>query len=174
MKDNTVLIVALAGVGLYLLSKRRSPEVQQATTPQPTEGTTVGRVAGGWIDSILGGVLNRRSANLVASRPVQTFVSATSPTPASTGAVYNQSQLTGVANLVSAGSNALRSLVNVATNIFGRTTTKPASTPGASEALPSVQVAGGIPGSAISGGFDLPASSGAIEWPEASDWAAYV
>lgn len=165
MKQNTILLLALVGFGIWYLTKGRTAQAKQVATPTPTDGITVGKVAGGWLDSILGGVLNKKAANVVAANPVQGYVSAQNPTLASTGAVYSQNQLAGVASLVSAGSQALGSLVNVAQNIFGKTTTKPASTPAASESLPSVQVAGGIPGSAL---------SGAIEWPEASDWANYA
>jgi len=172
--DNTLLFLLLAGAGLYLYAQRgKTAAPQQTANPQPTDGLTLGKIAGGWLDSILGGAMKTKAVNAVASNPVQTYVSAASPNAASLGAVYNQNQLTGVANLVSAGSSALSSLVNIAGNLFGKSTTKPASTPAASAALPSVQVAGGIPGSAVAGGIDTPVSDG-ISWPSASDWSSYA
>lgn len=156
MKDSTLIfLLVLAGVAAaFIFKKGGGASAASKDAPVPSQGLSLGSILDGW----LGRAGIGKGALPVVTAPA---TSAGANAPAATGAIYNQSNLSGIASLVTAGSGALSNLFNLGSNLFGGRSgdTLPAVAGGATQS--NVTVAGGIKGSSLSGSMDMPAS---IDW----------
>lgn len=153
MKDTTVILLIAAGLAAaYFFSKSKATAAQSAPVPTSPNDNPLGQI----LQGVLGKYLPQKGGNqAIQAQPG--FATASPGSPALTGASYNiqGSKLSGVADLVTAGTGALSGLFNIGNQIFGKS----------ASVLPSVAPGASIPTSAVTEGVD---------WPTGTDWGTYA